>query len=61
MTVTDLRSKPIEQLTDQQISSRLHIIADDKIRLRKALAENEKMFSALLHEQQARLLKSRQS
>ena len=61
VAVTDLRKQAIETLTDQQIASRLHIIADDSVRLRKALEENKKMSKALVNEQRTRLLTNRQS
>ena len=48
--VRDLRKLPIEELTKQELSSRLHIISDEIHRQELELLSNSRMFTALRFE-----------
>lgn len=46
----DLREVPLEQLTKQQIRSRLHLIRDEQVRLKQEQLELDRMENALMKE-----------
>lgn len=50
----DLLTLPIGELTNQQITSRLHLLQDDKLALLKELQENAKISLALTKELDSR-------
>ncbi|CAL9975670.1 hypothetical protein VPHD260_0072 [Vibrio phage D260] len=46
----DFRERPIEQLTKQQIKSRLHLVRDEQVRLKQEQEELKRMEEALMKE-----------
>ncbi|CAL9962013.1 hypothetical protein VPHD249_0075 [Vibrio phage D249] len=50
----DLREVPLEQLTKQQIRSRLHLIRDEQVRLKQEQLELDRMENALMKEMWSR-------
>ena len=48
--VRDLRKMPIEELTNQEISSRMHILADEISRQELEVLRNNRMLTALRFE-----------
>ena len=57
MQVRDLRKVPLEELTESEINSRLHLIADTITEQRKEIGKNIIM-TAVLKAQLAKLRKS---
>lgn len=53
----DLLTLPIGDLTNQQITSRLHLLRDDKLALLKEIQENAKITLALTIELDSRKAK----
>lgn len=54
--VSDLRNKPLSELSDQDIKSRLHIINDAIDKVREEYQELEDMYDALALELEKRKL-----
>ncbi len=50
----DLRNKPLSELTAQEIKSRLHLIRDEQVRLKKEQLELARMENALTKEMWSR-------
>ncbi len=50
----DLRNKPLSELTAQEIKSRLHLIRDEQVRLKKEQLDLARMENALTKEMWSR-------